>query len=117
MQKIIIVTEETAVLRRFRRWILMRQILWMELKEFELGHGFVTRTEVLLVLLLGLLPHSVCKTHSAVCAAYDPRPISHQFYQPGDLIIGGIASQAFYFHQDDPYFEEDPTRTLIEEPV
>lgn len=70
-----------------------------------------------LALVLALLPYTMCKAHSLICAAYDPHPISHQFYQPGDIIVGGIASQAFYFHQDTPSFEEDPTQMLIEEPV
>ncbi|XP_066486211.1 vomeronasal type-2 receptor 26-like [Tiliqua scincoides] len=43
--------------------------------------------------------------------------IVYQFYQPGDLVVGGIVSQVFYFHNDAPLFNKDPTQLLIEEPV
>lgn len=72
---------------------------------------------VLLVLLLGLQPHTVCKTNARICTAYDPLPVSHQFYQPNDLVVGEIATQVFYFHDHNPSFNEEPTQSLIEESV
>ncbi|XP_044285724.1 vomeronasal type-2 receptor 26-like [Varanus komodoensis] len=46
----------------------------------------------------------------------DPLPISHQLYQPGNFVIGAIASQVYFFH-DSPSFVEEPTQMLIDEPV
>nr|XP_028560316.1 vomeronasal type-2 receptor 26-like [Podarcis muralis] len=69
------------------------------------------------VLLLTLLPQIACKKSFINCTIYDdPLPLPHQFYQPGNMIIGAIASQVFYFH-DSPTFIEQPTQALIDEPV
>ncbi|XP_063158463.1 vomeronasal type-2 receptor 26-like [Candoia aspera] len=46
----------------------------------------------------------------------DPLPIAHQFAQPGNVIIGAIATQAFFFHNS-PSFTEEPSRMLINEVV
>ncbi|XP_054850282.1 vomeronasal type-2 receptor 26-like [Eublepharis macularius] len=46
----------------------------------------------------------------------DPLPIHHEFYQPGDLIIGGIASQIFFMHNTFS-FEQQPGRRLSGEPI
>ncbi|XP_053221636.1 vomeronasal type-2 receptor 26-like [Podarcis raffonei] len=68
-------------------------------------------------LSLLLLPYSVCQTHSINCSISDDLlPIPHQFYQPGDFVIGEIASQVFVFHRS-PSFMERPTQTLIGKPV
>ncbi|XP_066486214.1 vomeronasal type-2 receptor 26-like [Tiliqua scincoides] len=75
------------------------------------------RMVMLLVLLLGLLPHTVCKSRSRICAAYDARSISHKFYQPGDLVVGEIVTHIFYFQDDILSFEKQPTQSLIEEPL
>ncbi|KAF7235091.1 Vomeronasal type-2 receptor 26, partial [Varanus komodoensis] len=58
-----------------------------------------------------------CKAHSTGCMIPgDPLPISHQLYQPGNFVIGAIASQVYFFH-DSPSFVEEPTQMLIDEPV
>ncbi|XP_061447722.1 vomeronasal type-2 receptor 26-like [Rhineura floridana] len=46
----------------------------------------------------------------------DPLPIPHEFYQPGDLVIGEIVSQV-YFHYNDLSFMEQPTQIVLDEPI
>ncbi|XP_077776743.1 vomeronasal type-2 receptor 26-like [Podarcis muralis] len=78
--------------------------------------SFVNGVILLLVLLLILLCHSVCKTHSINCSVYDPLPVSHEYYQPGDFVIGEIVSQVVFL-SDELGFTKPPTETLIDEPV
>lgn len=87
----------------------------MEISTWE--SSLIFRMLMLLVLLLGLLPHTVCSSHPRICAGYDPRTISHKFNQPGDLLVGEIATHIFYFQDDILSFEEQPTQSLIEEPL
>nr|XP_056720347.1 vomeronasal type-2 receptor 26-like [Euleptes europaea] len=47
------------------------------------------------VVIVLLLPHVVSETHGVKCEVWDPHPILHKYYQPGDLIIGGIVFQTF----------------------
>ncbi|XP_015267826.1 PREDICTED: vomeronasal type-2 receptor 26-like [Gekko japonicus] len=55
--------------------------------------------------------------HSINCAADDdPLPIPHEFYQPGDLLIGGIVSQVFNFHNT-PDFTLQPAQMLFNEHI
>ncbi|KAJ6651610.1 hypothetical protein lerEdw1_020792 [Lerista edwardsae] len=49
-----------------------------------------------LVLLLLLLPQMVCQKEATKCPMNEPLPIPHEWRQPGDLLIGGIASQIVY---------------------
>ncbi|XP_054849997.1 vomeronasal type-2 receptor 26-like [Eublepharis macularius] len=71
----------------------------------------------ILLLLLLLLCHTACKNHSINCTTEnDPLPIPHEFYQPGDLIIGGIASQVFYVY-DPPSFKQHPAQTVNNDPI
>uniref|UniRef100_A0A8D2IW59 G-protein coupled receptors family 3 profile domain-containing protein n=1 Tax=Varanus komodoensis TaxID=61221 RepID=A0A8D2IW59_VARKO len=65
-----------------------------------------------MVLLSLLLPHhAVCRRHSINCTTTkDPLPIPHKFYQPGDLVIGGIVSQVFFLHNI-LSFVEQPAQT------
>ncbi|XP_062992811.1 vomeronasal type-2 receptor 26-like [Elgaria multicarinata webbii] len=44
----------------------------------------------------------------------DPLPIPHEFYQPGDLVIGEIVSQVIFFY-DILSFTEQPTQVLHDE--
>nr|XP_056720338.1 vomeronasal type-2 receptor 26-like [Euleptes europaea] len=77
----------------------------------------ITRKILVLLLLLVLLGHAVCKKHSIPCTtAVDPLPIPHAFYQPGDLIVGEIVSQVFYIY-DTPSFKEQPAQLFISEPI
>ncbi|XP_062993247.1 vomeronasal type-2 receptor 26-like [Elgaria multicarinata webbii] len=49
------------------------------------------------------------------CPENDPLPIPHEWYQPGGLIIGGIASQMFYDF-DELSFKKHPSQGLFEIP-
>nr|XP_034956999.1 vomeronasal type-2 receptor 26-like [Zootoca vivipara] len=72
---------------------------------------------LVVLLLLAMLCHSVCKTHSINCSILDdPLPIPHEFYQPGDLIIGGIVSQVVFLYNHLSFMEQ-PTQILINEPI
>ncbi|XP_032092122.1 vomeronasal type-2 receptor 26-like [Thamnophis elegans] len=53
---------------------------------------------ILLVLLLALLPHVVCKTDR--CSISNPHSPYHKYHQLGDLMIGGIVFQASIFSQE-----------------
>ncbi|XP_077169307.1 vomeronasal type-2 receptor 26-like [Paroedura picta] len=72
---------------------------------------------LLLLLLLLVLPcRIVCPMSSINCSIYDdPFPIPHNFYQPGDILIGGIATQVTYFNNP-PSFLEHPSRMVLDEP-
>ncbi|KAF7234890.1 Vomeronasal type-2 receptor 26 [Varanus komodoensis] len=54
------------------------------------------RTVTLLVLLLLLFASMAYKAETSKCTGHDPLPVPHEWYQPGDLLIGGIASQIFF---------------------
>ncbi|XP_061447728.1 vomeronasal type-2 receptor 26-like [Rhineura floridana] len=82
-----------------------------------LREKIVSRIMLLVVLLLALLCHTVCKTHSINCSiSDDPLPIPHNFYQLGDIVIGQIVSQVFFFYNI-LSFKEQPTQIMIDEPV
>ncbi|XP_054850007.1 vomeronasal type-2 receptor 26-like [Eublepharis macularius] len=70
----------------------------------------------LALLLVLLLPcHTAHKACSQNCAApEDPLPILHEFYQPGDFVIGQIAAHIYFFH-DPPTFKEQPKQMLTAE--
>ncbi|XP_015746013.1 vomeronasal type-2 receptor 26-like [Python bivittatus] len=68
-------------------------------------------------MLLVFLFYIIGKTDAINCSIPDdPLPIPHQFAQPGDVIIGAIATQAFLFHNS-PSFTEEPSRMVINEVV
>ncbi|XP_077169317.1 vomeronasal type-2 receptor 26-like [Paroedura picta] len=83
----------------------------------DLKGSLVIDMLLVLMLLVFVLPcHIVCRTFSINCSIYDdPFPIPHYFYQPGDLLIGGIAMQVVYFNNP-PSFLEHPTRMVLDEP-
>lgn len=78
---------------------------------------FIIRMVLILLLLLFLLPCNVCKKNAINCTIDDdPLPIPHEFYQPGDLIIGGIVSQVFSIHNS-LNFTLRPAQILFNEPM
>ncbi|XP_061447707.1 vomeronasal type-2 receptor 26-like [Rhineura floridana] len=78
---------------------------------------FINRIMLVTVLLLILLGHTVCKTHSINCSIHDdPLPIPHEFYQPGELLIGEIVSQVFFLYNL-LSFKEQPAQIVIDEPI
>lgn len=48
------------------------------------------------VILLILLPHKVLMAHVGKCPILNPQPSFHEYYQPGDVMIGAIASHSFF---------------------
>ncbi|XP_077169570.1 vomeronasal type-2 receptor 26-like [Paroedura picta] len=71
---------------------------------------------VLMLVVLVLPCRIVCWRSSINCSIYDdPFPIPHNFYQPGDILIGGIAAQVVYFNNP-PSFLEHPAHMVLDEP-
>ncbi|XP_060137214.1 vomeronasal type-2 receptor 26-like [Zootoca vivipara] len=58
----------------------------------------------------------VCKTHIVKCNVYELQSPLHKYHQSGDLIIGGIASQA-HFTANPIRFVAKPPPALLEELV
>ncbi|XP_060110751.1 vomeronasal type-2 receptor 26-like [Heteronotia binoei] len=64
------------------------------------------------VLMLMLLPHVACKLHPMKCTGDNPLQIPHQWYQPGEILIGEIATHiAFLSH--DTSFTKHPSEDFI----
>ncbi|XP_032092086.1 vomeronasal type-2 receptor 26-like [Thamnophis elegans] len=55
-----------------------------------------------------------CKSHPIKCNIQDPIPIDHKYFQPGDLIIGGMTSFVF-ITRDVGTFEKDPHHSVVGE--
>lgn len=92
-------------------------MLYMERRFCTLSETLLTKMVLVLLLLLVLLCDTVSQKHSINCTLdVDPLLLPHEFYQPGDLIIGGIASQVLYLYET-PSFKELPAQTLINEPL
>lgn len=71
---------------------------------------------VVALAVLILLPHSVCEVLAGNCFVNEPTPILYTFHQPGDLIIGGIASQLFYLFEE-LTFDSVPAVDLLDSPM
>ncbi|XP_032092095.1 vomeronasal type-2 receptor 26-like [Thamnophis elegans] len=69
-----------------------------------------------LIILLLLLSHMVWKCDMKNCIISDPLPISHNYFQPGDLIIGAISSLIFMVTELESFLE-DPHLSFIGEPI
>nr|XP_034957707.1 vomeronasal type-2 receptor 26-like [Zootoca vivipara] len=52
-------------------------------------------------------------SNSTRCPRSKPFPVPHEWYQPGDLIIGGIVSQNCYVFFD-VFFKEHPSQNLFD---
>lgn len=64
------------------------------------------------VLLLVLFLPWVCTAHAGKCHIRDPHPPLHKYHQLGDLIIGGVASQAFVVSDSIDFTKEPPPASL-----
>ncbi|XP_032092123.1 vomeronasal type-2 receptor 26-like [Thamnophis elegans] len=64
---------------------------------------------ILLILLLVLLPQIVCKSRR--CSITHPYSSYHKYQQPGDIIVGGIASQTGILPKE-VLFTETPSPVL-----
>lgn len=73
----------------------------------------VLRMVVLVLLLLALFPHMVCKARTVQCSMVYPHSPLHTYHQSGDLIIGGVAYHAGIVTSLLP-FEEEPLPVLME---
>ncbi|XP_026578918.1 vomeronasal type-2 receptor 26-like [Pseudonaja textilis] len=61
--------------------------------------------------VLFILMFPVIKVNALKCPESDPIPIPHEWFQPGDLLIGGIASQHLYGFSEHT-FKEHPSQDL-----
>lgn len=68
----------------------------------------------LLVFLFLLFP-TMGKVDTMKCPIQNPFPIPHEWYQPGDFIIGGIASQICYTFYEE-FFKVHPSENMFELP-
>ncbi|XP_015275478.1 PREDICTED: vomeronasal type-2 receptor 26-like [Gekko japonicus] len=57
-----------------------------------------------------------CKGAVEKCPTNDALPVPHEWYQPGDFLIGGVTSQVLYMSHK-PSFEEHPSQKLFDIPV
>ncbi|XP_077774257.1 vomeronasal type-2 receptor 26-like [Podarcis muralis] len=69
---------------------------------------------ILVVLQLVFLPHVVCKVCNVQCRVHSPHPPPQKYHQRGDLIIGGIVSQARFISSSFTFTEEPPAALLEE---
>lgn len=69
-----------------------------------------------LQLLLLLLPETEGRPTPALCTMNDFLQTQYQYYQPGDLVLGGMTSQYFSI-SDRILFDEHPKRKLVDEAV
>nr|XP_034957712.1 vomeronasal type-2 receptor 26-like [Zootoca vivipara] len=60
-----------------------------------------------------LIRRMKCSSNSIWCPRDNPFPVPHEWYQPGDLIIGGIASQSYYIFYE-VFFKEHPSQNLFD---
>ncbi|XP_077774144.1 vomeronasal type-2 receptor 26-like [Podarcis muralis] len=58
----------------------------------------------------------VCRVHSAHFTTTNPVPIPHEWYEPGDPLIGGIASHIRYILPNF-LFNIHPSEVLIDRPI
>ncbi|XP_070582848.1 vomeronasal type-2 receptor 26-like [Erythrolamprus reginae] len=67
--------------------------------------------DVLAADVLFLLMFPVIKVNALKCPEVDPFPIPHEWYQPGDLLIGGMASQNLYAFSEHSFYKH-PSQEL-----
>ncbi|XP_034992714.1 vomeronasal type-2 receptor 26-like [Zootoca vivipara] len=58
----------------------------------------------------------VPQVHTVLCSRTNPVDIPHEWYEEGDLVIGGIASHIFYVFPK-LSFKEHPSQVFIDTPV
>ncbi|KAH0626602.1 hypothetical protein JD844_001682 [Phrynosoma platyrhinos] len=65
---------------------------------------------------LGKKLANIISVRTSHCSVSDPLPISHEIYQPGDLVIGEITSQIFHLLAP-TNFNEEPSPKLIKKAI
>nr|XP_028560699.1 vomeronasal type-2 receptor 26-like [Podarcis muralis] len=68
---------------------------------------------VLLWVLLNLITPVANSSNSIRCPRNNPFPVPHEWYQPGELIIGGVVSQSYYVFYE-VFFKEHPSKNLFD---
>ncbi|XP_054850324.1 vomeronasal type-2 receptor 26-like [Eublepharis macularius] len=71
---------------------------------------------VILLQLLILLPHEVCEGQTMKCAHTEPLQIPQEWYQPGEIVIGGIMSHILRISPE-ILFQKSPSETSANIPV
>ncbi|XP_066486717.1 vomeronasal type-2 receptor 26-like [Tiliqua scincoides] len=66
-----------------------------------------------MILILVLLPQTDCKLLLRKCNVCEPLPIDHQYYQPGNFVIGSIIAQNYLF-LNPAAFEKRPSPEHID---
>nr|XP_028560616.1 vomeronasal type-2 receptor 26-like [Podarcis muralis] len=94
---------------RWRRGIILLR---------EAGESMPTRVFAIrmLLLLLLLLPNIVSQGQSAQCATNNPVHVPHEWYEPGDLVIGAMASHIYYIVPK-LSFKRHPSQDFIDAPM
>ncbi|KAG6516845.1 type-2 vomeronasal receptor [Crotalus adamanteus] len=54
----------------------------------------------------------VINVDGLTCSAGDPIPVPHQWFQPGDIIVGGMTSQ-FIYHFNEVFFQDHPFQNFL----
>lgn len=67
---------------------------------------------VFILPILFILPHTVCK-HTTSCTISYMLRIPHEYYWPGDLIIGGLTSHLFVALDKEDFSEMLATHQLL----
>nr|XP_028560618.1 vomeronasal type-2 receptor 26-like [Podarcis muralis] len=70
----------------------------------------------MLLLLLLLLPNILSQGQSAKCATNHPVHVPHEWYEPGDLVIGAMASHIYYIVRK-VSFKKHPSQDFIDAPL
>lgn len=60
---------------------------------------------IVFVLVLLLLPHMVSKAHDSTCTIRELLSLPQEYYQPGDFLIGGLASHLIGSLDDEVFTE------------
>ncbi|XP_033026251.1 vomeronasal type-2 receptor 26-like [Lacerta agilis] len=68
---------------------------------------------LMLLVLLFLMPSVSNIDNTIGCTVNVPVPVPHEWYQPGDLITGGIVTHIYYVFYE-VFFKEHPTQNLFD---
>lgn len=71
---------------------------------------------LMLMLIVILHPHMVCRVHNVQCTGNDPLLVPNEWYQPGEILIGGIVSH-IYCILPEVYFDNPPSQEWINTPM
>ncbi|XP_060137323.1 vomeronasal type-2 receptor 26-like [Zootoca vivipara] len=70
----------------------------------------------MLLLLLLLLPNLVSQVQSVKCTTNNPVHVPHEWHEPGDLVIGAMASHMYYIVPE-LFFKKHPSQDFIDTPL